>query len=242
MSKFKTLSFNEMYKFYLAEKVKANSSLFINSKNELCYSSDREIEMLTNQVILAKEQYYELIEKDMKTSVDLNDISDFEVAIRNFEKRKNELLSDIKKVKKLIDVKVFKQILTVYNTKAGDRIIEGYKFDLLNGLGFLLGKRIERTFSTKAVNWGATNKLRDSKGELSIDPKTGKKKLIYFIGEDYLRVGWEKIKGIINFSIYGFEPAGGQLGKGYRQKFSKSNENNKLLRLNYRFCPRLENE
>ncbi len=235
MNKFKVLSADDMYNFFLEDKLKSNNSYFIKNK-KLYYSSDREIEVVSKQIELSKDQYYKLIELDNKTSQQISDISDLEVSLSSLKKRKKELTEDIRKVKLVIDFITFKKILTLYNTKAGDRIIEGERLNLLNGLGFLLARRIERTFSTKKVNWGETNKQRDSlTGELPVDPVTNKKKLIYHLDEEYCRIHWERAHGVKNLSVYRFEPTGGQPGKGYRQKFSKANLDNKLLRLRYKY-------
>lgn len=240
------LSVKDMYIFYISEKIKSNHSLFRNPKGELCYSSSKELDMIGRQIEAKKDEYGYLLEKDNKSLQDMNDISDIDVALKNFELKKKELQKDITKVKKIMDYILFKKILKAYNTKAGDRIINGEKFNLLNGLGYILGKRIERTHSNQKVDWGETNKLRDLTGELPIDAKTGKKKLIYFIDDEYCRVGWKKVHGIKNISVYGFEPAGGEtgkgFGKGFKKKFSKAINDNPLLKLKFEYFPICDND
>ncbi len=231
-----TLSVDDMYDFYIKDKVKSNSSMFFNKGRDLFVSADKEIQILDNQIRNIRANYIDLKDKVGRTNEEELELSEIEISMSNFETRKIELLKQSEKVKKVMTYKLFKEIITLYNTKAGQRIINGEKLNLLNGLGFILGKRVERTFNTKSVNWGETNKLRDEEGNLPIN-EDGSKKKIYFIDEEWCRIGWKKVKALANITVYAFLPAGGQPGKGFRQAFSKAIKENPIVKLKYEFHP-----
>lgn len=128
----------------------------------------------------------------------------------------------------LIDFKTFKQVLALYNTKAGTKLINGYSINLLNGLGYLYVARIKRSLIAKPkLNKGLSYKLRKElleKGELTRD--NWKR---YYTDDDYVKVMWFKpsytranVAGFDNVIFYKFLPAGGNKGKGFKQRLSVS--------------------
>lgn len=237
-------SVDDMYAYYIKKLLDENPHYVIRGKSRtgettrfstVYHYFDNELKHVESQIYRKKKELNELLDEE-RTILILNEISDIEVAIKAFEIKRKELLLKSKSVKKIIDYSKFKQILAVYNKRAGDKIIEGKKVNLLNGLGYLVAKRVERNFNNKAVNWVETDKLRDENGELPI--RDGKKVMIYFIDEDWCRVAWVKTTAIRNISVYSFVPSGGQKGKGFRQAFSKALKDNPLLMLSFEYYPR----
>ena len=97
----------------------------------------------------------------------------------------------------------FCYILEKFNKKMVDKILEGKTVYLLNGMGNLRIRKIQRNYSKKMVNFGETNKNR-AKG---ID------KIVYFTDDIYYRFYWEKGKSTCpNKSVYVFKPTRGSNG------------------------------
>ncbi len=236
-------SVEDMFNFYIKNLIKENPSYYLYNQGKrqntqvLCYIGE-ELSYI-NKTIKARQLQLGETKSELNLNTDetkkfslQSDISDLEVSIEALKAKKKSLESDKTKVKIIIDYKKFKEVITLYNTKAGKKIIEGKKVNLLSGLGYLGARIVERNHNKKTVNWGETNKLRDENGNLPLD-KEGKKILVYFIDDDWLRVAWIKSSGIRNLSVYSFEPASGQPGKGYSFEFSNANKNNPTLRLKY---------
>jgi len=237
-----TFSVNDMYAYYVEKLVEENPHFVIKGLSregkvtrfsEVFHYNDNEVKFVDRQIARKQEELIELI--DNKNPNNLTEISDVEIAIKVFEVRRKELILRSKEVKKIIDYKTFKNILTVYNTKAGEKIIDGKKVNLLNGLGYLCGRRVERNFNKKSINWEETDKLRDKDGNLPI--KNGKKVVVFYTNDDWCRVAWCKTSAIKNVSVYAFVPSGGQKGKGFRQTFSKAIERNPALALKFEYFP-----
>lgn len=104
----------------------------------------------------------------------------------------------------IISYKMFKQIISQFNRKASQKILEGKTLWLGYKLGNVRIKKIERTNYTKpAIDWGETNKLK----------KQGINKHVYFTDNVYFRWFWEKARcQVPNKSVYKFVPSGGPAG------------------------------
>lgn len=111
---------------------------------------------------------------------------------------------------------MFKYIISQYNKKSIDKILDGYTLKLGSNLGNIRIKKIERNFDKPVVNWEETNKLK----------KQGIKKLVYFTDKYYYRFYWEKKAAKIkNKSVYRFDPTGGRVGnKKKLVEFLKTDE------------------
>lgn len=119
----------------------------------------------------------------------------------------------------------FRAILEKNNMKARKAIIEGSIYNLGGRLGALAGKRVERNFSKPQVNVIATAIERRKQNNPNLPP-------IYYIDEDYCRIGWYKGGNVTNESIYEFKPA-----KDFRLEFSKAQFSNPILKFEYRYHP-----
>jgi len=125
---------------------------------------------------------------------------------------------------------LWKEIVTSYYHKAKDAIIQGETLKLGSGLGNILAIRVERTFSNKVVDWGATYKLnlRDEKGML---------KRVFYTDDDYCRIKWQKFGMVPNEKNYKFNPASKHTdtGKGFKQEFVQALLANPMLKYKYKF-------
>lgn len=117
----------------------------------------------------------------------------------------------------------FRAIIEKNNSKARGYVINGYKYNLGFGLGYLLARRIERNFSKPKVNVVATVLHRRS----SLTKDT-----IYYLDDDYCRIAWHKVGDVRNESVYLFKPC-----KDFRLDFSRSLFNNPVLKYKYLFFP-----
>ena len=101
---------------------------------------------------------------------------------------------------------LYKYVISKFNHKVVDAILEGQTFYPGHQLGRLKIKRVERNFEKKSVNYFETKKLK----EQGID------KVVYWTDDHWFRWYWEKaICQVANKSVYKFTPT-----KGNRKKLS----------------------
>jgi hypothetical protein len=151
---------------------------------------------------------------------------------------------------KIIDSKQFKEIITIYNKKSSDEIIQGGILHLSNRLGYVqIRKIIPTKKSTSRIDWKAS---MDYKQELIDQGKTPKNKLnpdgsnwlIYRNQSYYLRWSWIKRYNractVKNNRVYTFVPtasSSGANGKekilGNKTKLVKAQLENPLLHTKY---------
>ena len=138
--------------------------------------------------------------------------------------------------KKIFSYTKYKEILSLYNKRAGEKIIKGYTLDLLNGLGNLFVARIERPTNNKRLNILASKELKkklEAEGKL-----TAENWKVPYVDDDFIMVMWHKGNGQMrNIHLYKFKTAGGQPGKGFRHLLSHSVIVNPLLKSIYPFLP-----
>lgn len=117
---------------------------------------------------------------------------------------------------------LFKHIVSQFNKKVADAILEGSVFNMGFHLGTIRIKKIERTFNRPAIDWGETNKLK----------KQGIKQLVYYTDDYYFRWNWDKNRcRVKNKSVYTFCPTGGQTGN--RKALVHKLKSDDLVYLNY---------
>jgi hypothetical protein len=115
----------------------------------------------------------------------------------------------------IIDYETFRNIVKLYFKLAGEKIIAGKKLNLLNDLGYILIKCIEKDPLKQPVDWGESTKLkkqmiergeeltelrpaRDKKGNViktydgQITYKRYQKWLVYFTDDEYILIDWIK--------------------------------------------------
>lgn len=123
---------------------------------------------------------------------------------------------------------LFRSILERNNTKAKAAVIAGRKYNLGQGLGYLLARRVERDFTNPRINVIETVKYRrQHPGDTTT--------VIYYMDEHYCRIAWHKIGKVRNESVYEFKPA-----KEFRLSFSKAQFENPALKFKYLFFPLLD--
>lgn len=153
-----------------------------------------------------------------------SEMIELEDKINNF-KNKNIDNSQLKKVINYLD---FCKILNSYFYNVGTELIKGKRFNLLNQLGYLEPRRIERSHSHKVI---VKSKSFTKDKKLVENP-------VYYTDSEYLRIAWDKSMFTSNIESYSFKPAKGEkdddaLGK----RFSQLNIKNKYLKMKYRYFP-----
>lgn len=101
---------------------------------------------------------------------------------------------------------MFRHVLSQFNKKAVEDILDGETLKMGHGLGHLRIRKIERKFggkAKKAVDWGETNKLRAQ----------GENIMVYFTNDEWFRWYWtKKFCNVPNKSVYRFDPTKGLHG------------------------------
>lgn len=124
--------------------------------------------------------------------------------------------------------------------EARDRIVNGEAL-LMPYLGVIHGKRIERNFRNRHINWAETKK----------QPKVYNKELdkvvyarkIYYTEEDYCRIGWTRTNAATmqktNLRRFKFVPTSSntQGKRGFKTQFSNAQYKDPLLKLKYIYYP-----
>ena len=116
----------------------------------------------------------------------------------------------------------FKYVISQYNKKCADHILEGGVINLGNRLGKLRIRRITRNHEKRKIDWGETNKLK----------KEGVKKWVFYTDDHWYSWYWEKrICNIPNKSVYKFRPSGGD--NGNRKRLSRLLKQDELAPLRF---------
>jgi hypothetical protein len=98
---------------------------------------------------------------------------------------------------------LYKYVVSEFNKKVSELILEGHSFNMGHRLSSIRIKKIARSFNKPTVDWGETNKLR----------KEGIKTIVYYTDDFYFRWHWEKARCLVkNKSVYSFTPNGGVKG------------------------------
>lgn len=118
---------------------------------------------------------------------------------------------------------LFKYVISQYNKKISQEILNGKEFYPGYRLGRIKIKKVERTCFTKPVpNWGETKKLKAQ----------GIDKIVFFTDNYYFRWFWEKsLCNIPNKIVYKFSPSAGS--KGNRIALVNLLKTNEFAHLNY---------
>lgn len=139
--------------------------------------------------------------------------------------------------KEYITYKSYKNILALYYIKAGIKLIHGYALNLYSQLGNLFIMRQGRDPSAPLrLNRGESFKL---KKQLEKEGKEVTKDnwRVYYTDEEFTRTNWHKPSFVPNIRFYGFKPAGGQPGKGFRALMSREISSNPRLLALYPYLP-----
>jgi|TARA_R100001510_G_scaffold51875_1_gene52087 hypothetical protein len=118
---------------------------------------------------------------------------------------------------------LYKHIISQFNKKVADAMLDGEVFNMGYKLGTMRIKRIPRTFNKPSIDWGETNRLK----------KQGIKKLVYYTDDYYFRWNWDKARCMVkNKSVYTFAPTAGP--NGNKRKLVKRLKSDEFAYLNYK--------
>lgn len=138
--------------------------------------------------------------------------------------------------KSVINYRQFKDILSLYNKKAGEKIIKGYTLDLLNGMGNLFLARIQRPSNSGRIDYATSKKLKkklEAEGKL-----TDTNWLVPYTDDDFIMLMWHKSNHKQpGMHIYKFKTAGGKPGSSFRSAIGTANKANPLLKVQYPYLP-----
>lgn len=122
-----------------------------------------------------------------------------------------------------ITYSLYKHIISRFNKRVSEEILEGQVFNMGQRLGTIRIKKIPRTFNKPTIDWGETNRLK----------KQGIKQLVYYTDDYYYRWNWDKHRCLVkNKSVYTFAPTAGQ--KGNRKKLVQKLKTDEFAYLNYK--------
>lgn len=119
---------------------------------------------------------------------------------------------------------LFRQVIEQFNLYAGDALIEGEFIQLDDKLGCIHGRRIERSYVNPKIDLARTMQAR------RVNPAHP---AIYYLDEDYCRIGWRKYNRTPNESVYDFTTAAHTM----KARFSKALTDNPILKFNYTYYP-----
>lgn len=134
---------------------------------------------------------------------------------------------------------MFKEVISRFNKKASDAIIFGSLLNLGNRLGYILIKKIRRSYKKLEPDWGASNKI---KAQLIAEGKTPKDKdhpdgeewIKFYTDPWYLRWGWMKryVCRVKNQSVYKFAPTSNRSKTAGDNSLEKLGNKGKLVLAN----------
>ncbi len=117
---------------------------------------------------------------------------------------------------------LFKYIISKFNKKIVNKVLDGKEFYMGHRLGTISIRRIERNFDKKSVNYFETKKLK----EQGID------KVVYYTDDHWFRWYWTKAKcQVPNKSVYKFSPTSGP--NGIKRALSNKLNQDEFAFLNY---------
>ena len=118
---------------------------------------------------------------------------------------------------------LYKHIISRFNKRVSERILEGQVFNMGQRLGSIRIKKITRTFNKPTIDWGETNRLK----------KQGIKKLVYYTDDYYYRWNWDKHRCLVkNKSVYTFAPTAGS--RGNKRKLVEKLRTDEFAYLNFK--------
>jgi hypothetical protein len=146
------------------------------------------------------------------------------------------VIDDKPRIIEAINYKTFSAVITSVLDKAKDSIIKGERLILPGGMGNIVGRRVERDFSKKSIDFKSTAKVPKvwSEEKQRMTPS----KIIFYTENDWCRIGWGKPSIIKNISVYEFKPTRNlRSGKGFNQMFSSALIANPALKYKYVYFP-----
>lgn len=119
---------------------------------------------------------------------------------------------------------MFRHVISQFNKKAMDNILDGKTLKMGFGLGYIRIQKLPRNFNKPSIDWGETNKLREK----------GIKKRVFFTDDYLYKFYWaKKACNIRNKTVYRFDPTRGP--NGNKQRLANKIKNDEFATLNYKF-------
>mgnify|MGYP006430374105 CR=1 FL=1 len=135
----------------------------------------------------------------------------------------------------IYDKKIYTKIINRCNSDIINHLLKGEQVYFPKKLSYLQVKRTTRNFNKPAVDWNASNKLKQQlldEGKQLYDDETGKghKWIVYYTDNDYCFVYWNRFYcNIPNKTVYKFVPTRSNKGLSTKLKqYLNSDERNKF--------------
>jgi len=131
-------------------------------------------------------------------------------------------------------------IVNTFIFDARERIVDGEALSM-PCIGVIHGKRVQRNFRNKHINWCETKKQ-----PMVYNPQTGRTSYahkIYYSEDVYCRIGWTrteaKTMSRTQIRRFKFVPtsSNSQGKRGFKTQFSSAQYNNPVLKLRYMYYP-----
>ena len=138
-----------------------------------------------------------------------------------------------------VSYNLFIEILSKFNTKVMDHLLEGHEFEMGYMLSNLRIVRRNRDPRSPRVDWKGSFKLKqeilDRGGALyDAEKEIGEKWIVYYTGGRYFRFRWYKAQcRVKNKAAYRFDPTRGK--KGNKEKLTELINNDDLAYLRFRY-------
>ena len=252
----KTLGVKEMFAWWCKQKIRKKRYLKLvnersnSSPTQLIANNGDELNWLREHVLILAKQIEKLEIEDkgnMHFTKKTEAIYAKKKELYHANKRIDHLEQvDHKTTHVVIQEKMFRDVIERFNLAVRDRIVNnGEVVNMKQKLGYVYVQKIDRfktgptSKSTKMPNWGESYKYRDeliAKGIqiMDKDHPDGKKWMIYYDDDWYLRFAWAKSSGacrVKNHIFYSFKPAN-SIG-GPKKQLTQANRKNPLLHLTY---------
>lgn len=248
-----------MFDFWCKNKMRKKRHLRVKYRTshakttQLVSRNSDELAWLKDYIVVLAEQIEKLQQidnaKDYFTS-DTQKIYDYKQEIYDSKKRIEHLENVNPSSEQVImDEKTFRKVITTFNIKMRDKLIQGDVVNLKNRMGFFYVQFIKRynpkwqgRMKDKAlryINWGASVKNRQrmlNNGEKIRTKQNldGKEWMVFYDDPYYIRYAWAKNKGacrVKNHKFYMFIPSRGK--KGASRLLSEANMKDPMLYKNY---------
>ena len=251
----KTLTATDMFMWWCKQKIRRKRHLRIlyatsHSKDTILISRNgEELDWLRKNVLVLAEQIENLERADAKVPYFTGNTDKIYIKKREIYEAENRIKHlqqvDNASFQVVMSEAKFKSILYAFNSKARDAMInDGKVINMKNRIGFLYVQKVDRNseYASKSMrmpNWNESKKYKQELIDKGIQIKDdehpdGKKWIVYYSDDYYLRVSWTKKKGasrVRNHPFYNFEPSRGETGT--RKQLSSANMKNPFLHKTY---------
>jgi hypothetical protein len=191
------------------------------------------MELKTDRIHLPKDLYMHFISTWVKANKDTKIVK-----IKGRRCVPYELHDDKGEV--LLTFTRWSNIVNTFIFEARDRIVDGEALTM-HQLGVIHGRRVERNFRNKHINWAETKKQPKVYNE-TLGREAYVRK-IYHTEDDYCRIGWERRNAARTsnnqLKKFKFVPTSSNTNgkRGFKTQFSTAQFNNPRLKLKYIFYP-----